>query len=194
MKMAEKKPLYKRTWFIVVAVFVLLGAVGNMVGGSEPEPTESAQISSAPGETADSAPDDESPIPSPSQSDSPLSNPDSEESIEYFSYSARGQFIDLNKDLDDADRRANADQKIRLLGNILELSFNLGQLEALDPPTKIAEAWKAGLSKLENEIDSASDVAADFTAGDASTSQVIGALEKVRTQVASLSKLVSKVK
>lgn len=37
-----KKPIYKRTWFIVVAVLVGLVVVSNLFGGSPSTPTESA--------------------------------------------------------------------------------------------------------------------------------------------------------
>jgi hypothetical protein len=48
---AAKKPFYKRTWFIVLAVLVGLGVIGNVIGGppstsSKPEP--SATKSAAP--------------------------------------------------------------------------------------------------------------------------------------------------
>lgn len=45
-----KKPVYKRTWFIVVAVLLGLGVIGNMVGGTPPtsEPTPTAGEIAAP--------------------------------------------------------------------------------------------------------------------------------------------------
>lgn len=185
--MKEKKPLYKRTWFIIVAVLLLLGGIGNALGGSSTdEPTASIEQEPAPsGESTL----EESPTPEPTVSDSPLSDPNSVESIEYFQISTAGQVKDLNKDIDDAIGRAEADQTIRLLGNILELTFNLGQLRALDAPTDLVESWNAGLAKLESAIDVASDASTDFAADEATASQVVAALEKVRARVSALAKV-----
>lgn len=192
--MAEKKPLYKRTWFIVIVVLLLLSGIGNAIGGNDPAATESSQLETSPTPTpSETLEPDASPSPEPSQEDSPLSDPNSEESIAYFAYSATGQFLDIDKDLDDAIRRAKADQTIRLLGNILELSFNLGQLKALDAPSAAADSWAAGLVKLEASIDVTSDLGTDFAAGEATTSQITNALEKVRGQVKALAKVVAKV-
>lgn len=38
---AAKKPIYKRAWFIVVAVLIGLGVIGNLIGGSSSEIPES---------------------------------------------------------------------------------------------------------------------------------------------------------
>ncbi|MHB1136470.1 MAG: Ltp family lipoprotein [Coriobacteriia bacterium] len=39
---AAKKPIYKRAWFIVVAVLIGLGVIGNLIGGSPSETPESS--------------------------------------------------------------------------------------------------------------------------------------------------------
>ncbi|MDZ4169065.1 MAG: DUF2510 domain-containing protein [Coriobacteriia bacterium] len=38
-----KKPVYQRTWFIVLAVLIGLAIVGNMLGGNDSEPSSVAQ-------------------------------------------------------------------------------------------------------------------------------------------------------
>ncbi len=193
--MAEKKPLYKRTWFVVVVILLVLSGVGNAIGGSEPEETETTRQTAAPSETpAEVAAIEESPSASPEATDSPLSDPDSEESIAYFAYSSTGQFKDMDKDLDDAVKRANNDQTIRLMGNMLELTFNFGQLEALDAPTSVAKAWATGMGKLETSIDNASDIAGDYSTGQASLSEMLGSIEQVRAKVNALAKVVSSLK
>lgn len=190
--MAGKQPLYKRTWFIILLVVLILGAIGNATNGSDSSSPETVQETSEPSPTPTETASAE---PSPSVSDDagPLSDPDSEESIAYFIYSSTGQFKDMNKDLDDAVGRANNDQTIRLLGNILELTFNLGQLKALDAPTTVAKSWSDGLAKLEAAIDAASDVATDFSSGQASLSEMSGSIEQVRSKVGALAKVVSKL-
>lgn len=194
MSETQKKPLYKRTWFIVVVALLLLSGIGNAVNGSEPESTQATQPVATPTETAvEPALVEESPSPEPSVSESASADPDPQDNIDYFVYSSTGQFSDLNKDIDDAVRRAKADQTIRLLGNILELTFNFGQLGALDPPTAISKSWTTGMDKLEKSIDAASERATDFTSGDASLNEVLNSLENVRKQVKSLANVVSKV-
>lgn len=205
--MASEKPLYQRTWFIVVISVLFLSIVaGSLGGGGEepqsamPEPTETA--SSTPTETPSPTPTptDEEPAPdsgtesgSASPSPTPTQDPDSADNIAFFILSSNGQFRDLDKDIRDAGKRAEADQSFRLLGNVLEFSFNLGQLESLDPPTAIAEDWVAGLAKLDKAIEKSSDAAADFITGGVSTSGMLNALGKVQNQVDNLRMIVAKL-
>ncbi len=123
----------------------------------------------------------------------PTTDPDSEENKGYFVLSGAGQVIDMNKDLDDAVRRAENSQLIRLSGNILELSFNLGQLQSLEAPTSVADQWKEAMTKLEEEIDSISDVLASFVADEASLSEMLDAIENVRSRVNALTPILDSV-
>ena len=65
-----KKPIYKRPWFVVVAVLVGLGVIGNLIGGSPseaPESSPSATESTAqPAETDADEPAVAEPEPEPS--------------------------------------------------------------------------------------------------------------------------------
>lgn len=207
--MASEKPLYQRTWFIVVMSILFLSIVaGSLNGGSEdeqiaaPEPTETvtptptATATPTPTETPteeESESNSDTDTSSPSPSPTPTQDPDSDDNVAFFLISSNGQFRDLNKDIRDAVKRAEADQSFRLLGNVLEFSFNLGQLRSLDPPTAIAEDWVSVLAKLDKAIEKSSDAAADFVTGGASTSQMIGALNKVQNQVDNLQRIADKV-
>jgi cytoskeletal protein RodZ len=187
--MATEKPLYQRTWFIVVVTFVGLSIVANAINGgnSEQSPSTSQQETSTP-----------TPTPTPTESESessepspePSIDPDSPDNVSYFLYSSSGQFIDLEKDVSDAIGRAENDQTIRLLGNVLEFAFNYGQLNALDAPTAVADQWADGLAELDAAIELSSDGAADFAAGDISTSEMINLLYGVQAQVDNLRSLV----
>ena len=112
----------------------------------------------------------------------------------YFIASANGDLADLNKDLDDMVKRTKQNAKIRLLGNQLELSFNLGQLEALDPPSPIAQKWTSTLGSLGDEIDKLSTICTDFVSGDTTQSKVLKGIATVRKVVEKLRTLVKKVK
>lgn len=53
-----KKPIYKRKWFIALAVLFLIGAVGNLAGGNEEneetsEPTENVEVQEVVEETTE---------------------------------------------------------------------------------------------------------------------------------------------
>jgi len=112
----------------------------------------------------------------------------------YFISSANGDLADLNKDLDDMVKRTKQNAKIRLLGNQLELSFNLGQLESLDPPSPITQKWTSTLGSLGDEIDKLSTICTDFVSGDATQSKVLKGISAVRKVVEKLKALVKKVK
>jgi len=62
----------------------------------------------------------------------------------------------MSKDLADLERALNEGGLFRTVGNVLELSFNLGQLQSLTPPTEIADDWNAGMERLESLIDEVS--------------------------------------
>ena len=188
--MATEKPLYQRTWFIVFVTFVAFSILATALnsGSDNESPSTSQQETSTP-----------TPTPTPTESESESSepspeastDPDSTDNISYFIYSSNGHFIDLDKDVNDAIGRAENDQTIRLLGNILEFAFNYGQLNALDAPTAIAEQWDYGLAALDAAIELSSDGAADFTAGDITTSEMINLLYGVQSQVDNLRSIVA---
>ena len=201
--MASEKPLYQRTWFIVLMSVLLLSIVAGSLGGGEAEPqaptpqptvTVTATPSATPTPTptasegsAKAEPEGEGETASPSPT--PSEDPDSAENITYFLLSSNGQFRDLDKDIKDARKRAEADETIRLLGNILEFSFNLGQLRSLDPPSAIADGWIEGIDKLDLSITKSSDAASGFITGSVSTSQMLKILNGVQTRVDNLRKI-----
>jgi hypothetical protein len=107
--------------------------------------------------------------------------------------SGLGQVDDMNKDLDDMLRRAENAQLIRLSGNYLELSFNLGQLQALTPPTTIADDWSSGIAKLEGSLDTMSEVLSSFISDEATLGDMIVSIEEVRARVNALVGIINKI-
>ena len=79
-------------------------------------------------------------------SPSPSPTPDSPT---YFRSSALGDLADLKKDVSDAQRALEKGGSWRLLGNAAEIAFNVGQLQALTPPTKYAKTWNKHLTTLD---------------------------------------------
>lgn len=204
--MASEKPLYQRTWFIIVMSVLFLSIVAGSLGGASdeaqsPTPQPTVTVTATPTATPTPTPtedseavDSEIETETASPSPTPTEDPNSEENITYFIISSNGQFRDLEKDIRDARKRAEADETFRLLGNILEFSFNLGQLRSLDPPSSIAEDWIVGIDKLDLAISKSSDAASDFISGTASTSRMLRALSRVQTQVDNMRRITDSIK
>lgn len=206
--MASTKPLYQRTWFIAVMSILLLTIVAGSLNG-ERIPDESATSDPAESSTASPSPAEETqevetePEPEPAvsldpsveaneatPSESPTADPNSDFNVSFFILSSNGQFRDLEKDVGDAKKRARDDQSFRLLGNVLEFSFNFGQLQSLDPPTAIAKDWKRELRKLERVIEDSSDAATGFVSGETTLSQMLSSLDQMQNRITSLRQIV----
>lgn len=171
---------------VITAIATLL-LIGNLAGCVET--VDEVTDTVAPEETLIAS---EEPTTEETATEEPF-DPDSADNKTYFVISGTGQVIDMNKDLDDAVTRAENSQLIRLSGNILELSFNLGQLQSLDAPSVVASDWQEAMGKLESSIDSISDVLSDFIADEASLSEMLEAIESVRARVNALTSILERV-
>lgn len=114
------------------------------------------------------------------------SEPSAGDSPEGFAILARGDMADLAKDLEDMAIAAAEGGIFRVLGNSVELSFNVAQLEALTPPETIADDWNSGLARLSAEVDAISDVLAD----DGSTEALLGQIDAAADALVELSSVV----
>lgn len=117
---------------------------------------------------------------------SPVATPDSPT---YFRSSALGDLADFRKDIQDAQRALEKGGSWRLLGNAAELVFNIGQLEALNPPTAYAKNWSKQLDQLDKLSDQFIE---SISSGSVSTTRTI--LKKMLNQAKSMETLVKKVK
>jgi len=71
-----KKPLYKRTWFIVVAVLIGLGVIGSLIGGSPAEaPESSPSATESTPEPADTEAEPAAAEPAPEPEPEPVAEP-----------------------------------------------------------------------------------------------------------------------
>ena len=120
----------------------------------------------------------------PSPSESPQT-----QSLTSFILGARGDIRDMDKDLDDMEVALGEGGIFRLLGNSLELSFNIGQLQSLTPPQEIAAQWNKSLETLSSRADDLSSM----LSGDATTRQISGGINATRKALTNLSKVVDKV-
>lgn len=97
----------------------------------------------------------------------------------FFSTSARGNLKDLYKDLSDTRNAVNEGSMLRLIGNDIELAFNMGQLEALTPPAEIADDWNRGFRQLDKDVDAVSSA----ITGDASVGQMKQRINVAQSQI-----------
>lgn len=146
-------------------------AASSVASTPEPDATESTETTQAPEET-----------PSASASPSP-------DSPAFFAASARGDLRDLRKDLRDLERALDEGGLFRMLGNVLELSFNVGQLGSLTPPLEIGGAWDDGLAELELSVDELSAAIEN----DAPLREVRERLTQVRERVDALGAVVDQL-
>jgi hypothetical protein len=146
-------------------------------------PTQSPSASESPVEIP-------SETPSPSISESPTEStapvPDSPVQLRT---SALGDLADMRKDVADAKKRIQDGGIARLYGNALELAFNIGQLQSLEPSEDIAEEWNAKLTRLETAVDEFSDGLSSE-----SVSKSRAHLNEILNAISSLEKFVKTVK
>ncbi|MFC0681821.1 DUF2510 domain-containing protein [Lysobacter korlensis] len=105
-----------------------------------------------------------------------------------FAYNAHGHLGDMEKDLDDLVVTLDENGFWRLLTNSVELSFNLGQLQALDVPAEVSENWSAQLGDIDAGITAISDLVAAERYAD-----VYGAIDTLRAHVTAAHEIASSV-
>jgi hypothetical protein len=74
-----------------------------------------------------------------------------------FALMAGGDISDFRKDLGDAREALSEGGFIRMSTNLLEMEFNLGQLEAAEPPASAKAEWNAALREIEKSLDAYSN-------------------------------------
>lgn len=193
------EPQSKKTQWIVsgavVALVLIIGSInaGNS-GSSNPVAEEVSITEPVKTKTPSATP---TPTVTPTQSATPVAPAapveDSASNIAAFVSGGHGDIADMNKDLDDMVMRASNSQNIRLMGNALELSFNVGQLQSLTPPSAIAGSWAPQLAALEAAVTQVTDDASSYAAGLISLDAMLGSIEATRAQAAALDAIVSQV-
>lgn len=133
---------------ILIGIFVI--AVSSTVSESETN-NESANPSASP--TAETSPTEQaSPTASPSESTSPSASPTPETPLE-FRFAALRDLADLRKDIKEARTGISENGLGKFYWNLVEIRFNLSQLEMLLPRDEYAEKWNAKLAILKKAIE-----------------------------------------
>lgn len=120
----------------------------------------------------------------------PIASAQAADSPVLFATSARGDLKDLNKDLNDLLDAIAKGSTFRLIMNGAELKFNIGQLEALDPPSSVASAWKQQFGVLEKSI----TAVLNAISNDSSMSTLKSRINAAKRQITVVNGVVAKMK
>ena len=80
----------------------------------------------------------------------------------------------MRKDFSDFDSVLNKGGMLRMLGNLVELEFNIAQLEILTPPDKYSARFKEKLAALNVTLDALSDAVEDPESSVSTTRSQLG--------------------
>lgn len=114
----------------------------------------------------------------------PSDAPEEPESPAVFLSAVRGDLADMGKDLKDLERALDEGGILRIAGNRVELSFNIGQLSSRVPPEAYAQLWSEQLSALSAKV----DAIGEKLDNDGSPKQVKAAIGDLRTEIAATKK------
>jgi len=167
--LAPKRRLRVPAWVLILSVLAAFGLGWVVASFGLPVPGSPA---AAPEQT---------------QSATPEPEVDTEDDSAFVRVATR-DLDDFSDDLDDLDITLDEDGFWRLLTNVVELNFNVSQLQQHEVPASIEDDWKDGLTQLEKDIDA---IETGVTAG--SDAKVRKAVADARDTVEGLSGVVSRV-
>lgn len=168
----------------VISFILLMAVLSAFSGNTETSTNSTPTVSESPTPSVSESPTVEvSPSESASASPVPMSPVE-------FRVSALGDIADMRKDLSDFEIVLNKGGLLRLLGNVLEIEFNIGQLKSLTPPDKYSAKFAEKLASLELTVDELSEA---VTSPESSTSKTKLKLGKCRSALNSLESYVKSV-
>lgn len=176
----------------VISFILLMVVLSAFSGNTETSTNSSPTVSESPTPTVSESPTpsvSESPTVEVSPSESASASPVPMSPVE-FRVSALGDIADMRKDLSDFEIVLNKGGLLRLLGNVLEIEFNIGQLKSLTPPDKYSAKFAEKLASLELTVDELSEA---VTSPESSTSKTKSKLGKCKSALNSLESYVKSV-
>jgi hypothetical protein len=149
--------MFKRIWnwfiglstkkrVLILAVFVLLG-IGSATSDTSFQSDTNTATATASATPSPEPTISETPEPSPTAS----STPTPETPLE-FRFAALRDLDDLRKDVKDARNGITQEGLGKFYWNLIEIQFNLSQLEALLPREEYAENWNSKLNLLSQAV------------------------------------------
>lgn len=188
-----KKALRRIATFVVVMAF--FSALGGNTNSSTTD-TSSGTESASPSPAVTQSPSSE---PTPAESASATTEPSASASASptptpmsptEFRVSALGHISDMRKDFSDFEAVLNKGGMLRMLGNLVELEFNIAQLDVLTPPDKYSARFKEKVAALNVTLDALSDAVED---PESSVSATRAQLGKCRSALSTLESYVKTV-
>jgi hypothetical protein len=165
-----KKALRRIATFVVLMAF--LSAFGGNTDSSTTDASSGTESASPTPAVTNSPTNEATPSPTPTVTNSPINQPSASASASAsptptpmspteFRVSALGDISDMRKDFSDFETVLNKGGLIRLFGNILEIEFNIGQLQSLTPPDTYSDRFKEKLAALNVTVDELSEAISD---------------------------------
>ena len=163
----------------IISFIILMAVLSALGGNTETSSTSSPTVSESPTPTpvvTDTPTIAATPVESTSPTPIPMSPVE-------FRVSALGDVADMRKDFSDFEVVLSKGGLLRLMGNILEIEFNIGQLQALTPPDQYSVKFSEKLLALDVAVDGLSSAVTD---PESSTSNTRNWLSKSRSALNSL--------
>ena len=186
---------------LLLGVVVVAGIAGSNAPSSAPQPTTTVTVTATP----ESSPSEsETPvteetaeqIEEPSESVTESATPEPTETpleAKPFYIQATNDLNDLLKDIDDSWEDLSRGNSFQVLGNSIELVWNLTQLRSTLPPVEYQEGWSTVLDELEASIDLYRDAVSAWVSEEAFTQEVESALSEVEKRAKELNKFLDTV-
>ena len=130
----------------IVTLFVISGIVSSATDSS----TSSQDATPSPSPTTSVSPTPEATL-SPSESPTPTASPTPQSPLE-FRFAALRDLKDMRTDVNDARTGISGTGLGKFYWNVVEINFNLAQLEALLPREEYAERWNEKLEILRTAV------------------------------------------
>jgi len=130
----------------IITAFVISGIISSATDSS----TSTKDATPSPSPTMSVSPTPEATL-SPSESPTPTASPTPETPLE-FRFAALRDLKDMRTDLNDARTGISGSGLGKFYWNVVEINFNLAQLEALLPREEYAERWNKKLEILRTAV------------------------------------------
>ena len=131
----------------IVTAFVVSGIISSATDSS----TSTKDATPSPSPTKSVSPSPEATL-SPSESPTPTASPTPESPLE-FRFAALRDLKDIRTDVNDARTGITGSGLGKFYWNVVEINFNLAQLEALLPREEYAERWNKKLEILRSAVE-----------------------------------------
>lgn len=189
----------------IVSAVLLAGPVLAGIGGANapyvaPAPTETVTVTAAPQPTASESEtaatqetveetavtDESAESATPEPTETPLE-------AKPFYIQASNDLDDLFVDIDDSWQDLRRESSLQVMGNSIELVWNVTQLQGTLPPVEYQESWTAVLGELEDSVDLYTEAVSAWVSEEIFLDEVEPFLEEVEKKAKAVAKFLESV-